>query len=163
MDGRRSTCPTTARWRELNLAHVPWRRNRRRMFECKRDAIEQFVLKRNCKRQHANKPRDRDHVDPRRWRLSVAFLLRGFSLVYDVTKRTRMIAVERTFHCFAKRCLLGVLNHHRSPGNRLESDPLQTDRETECNDCSEATHQADHARRLASKSALRQIRVWLTT
>jgi hypothetical protein len=45
----------------------------------------------------------------------------------------------------------------------LESDPLQTDRETECNDCSEATNHAEHVRRLASESAVRQIRVCLTT
>ena len=91
-------------------------------------------------------------------KLIVVFLFSPIRFTDSLTQITGVRTVERTLHCFAERCLLGVLNHHRSPGERLESDPLQTDRETECNDCSEATYRAEHVRRLASESAGRQTR-----
>jgi hypothetical protein len=88
--------------------------------------------------------------------LTVVFLFSSLCFTDSLAQITGMCAIEGAFHCCTERCLLGVLNHHGSPGDRLESDPLQTDRETECNDCSTATNQPEHARRLARESLVRQ-------
>jgi hypothetical protein len=61
-------------------------------------------------------------------------------------------AVERAFHCLAQGSLLRVLHNHRCPGNRLQRDPLKTERETEREDGSEARSGSKHGRRLPIQS-----------
>ena len=45
-----------------------------------------------------------------------------------------------------QRRALRVINDHRCPRQRLERDPMQTNRATKCDDCSEAAGAAKHER-----------------
>ena len=64
---------------------------------------------------------------------------------YRVTKGTGMIAIESLANRDAKRLLLRVLNQHRSPGQRLKRNPMQTDRETERADRCDSPKAPEHA------------------
>jgi len=50
-------------------------------------------------------------------RVDVPLLLGVLPFVHDMTERTRMRAIERSFYGFAKGNLLDVIDHHRSPGD----------------------------------------------
>lgn len=76
----------------------------------------------------------------------------GLTFADDVTQGTWVRAIKGPFRRFAKRILLGVLQNHPCPGNRLQRDPLQTERETERQDSSEARSSSKHGRMLTSQS-----------
>ena len=65
-----------------------------------------------------------------------------------------MRAIKRAFHCLAQGSLLRVLHNHRRPGNRLQREPLKTERETEREDGSEARGGSKHGRRLPIQSRI---------
>ena len=79
-------------------------------------------------RHHAHGTCDTYQVDLWRWRLEVRFLFGIPSLVYGVAKRAGMSTVQCSNDCGAQRLLLRVGNDHGGPGNRLQCDPMQSDR-----------------------------------
>jgi hypothetical protein len=88
--------------------------------------------------------------------LIVVFLFSPLRFTDSLTQITGVRAVESALNGFAKRRLLSVLNHHRGPGDRLESDPMQSHGQTQGNDRNNATHQTEHTGRLAREASVRQ-------
>jgi len=69
-----------------------------------------------------------------------------------MTKRARVSAVKRLSNRLAQRRILRIINDHRRPGERLQSDPMQPDGATECdNRCNPADaskHNREASRRV---------------
>ena len=55
-----------------------------------------------------------------------------------------MCAIKRLSNRLAQRRVLGVINDHRRPCERLQSDPMPTDRETKCADRGDPAGAAQH-------------------
>ena len=68
-----------------------------------------------------------------------------------------MRAIECALDRFAKRNLTGVGDDHRSPGDGLQSQPLQTHRRTEREYRDRFAGKSQHPPRLPSELAVRQI------
>jgi len=74
-------------------------------------------------------------------------MLRGDNALAEIA---RMIAIESLGQRFRERRLLGVLDDHRSPGNRLERHPVSANRHADgANDC-RATNQPEHGTELTA-------------
>lgn len=129
--------------RELTQEEARWR-NRRRMCQLEREAITYCVFERNERTLNSIRERCTDHVDLRGRRLQILFLLRTFSLADHVTKRARMRAVKRLSNRLAQGRVLGVINDHCRPCERLQSDPVQTNRQTKCADRGDPAGAAKH-------------------
>ena len=65
--------------------------------------------------------------------------------VYRVTKGTGMFAIKSLADRDAEWLFFRVLNQHRSPGQRLKRNPMQTDRETERADRCDSPKAPEHA------------------
>ena len=61
-----------------------------------------------------------------------------------MTKRTGMRAVERLNNRSTQRRVLRVINDHGRPCDRLQRDPVQTNRQTKCADRSDPTSTSKH-------------------
>jgi len=61
-----------------------------------------------------------------------------------MTKRTRMAAIKRLCDRCSQRRALRTVNDHRRPRERLQSDPVQTNRTTKREDCGDAASEAKH-------------------
>jgi hypothetical protein len=86
------------------------------------------IDERNKGRHHWHSGFDTYQVDLWRWRLEVRFLFGIPSLAYGVAKRAGMSTVQRSDNGGAQRLLFRVGNDHCGPGNRLQCDPMQSDR-----------------------------------
>jgi hypothetical protein len=86
------------------------------------------IDERNKGRHHWHSGFDTYQVDLWRWRLEVRFLFGIPSLAYGVAKRAGMRTVQCSDDCGAQRLLLRVRHDHGGPGNRLQRDPMQSDR-----------------------------------
>lgn len=86
------------------------------------------IDERNKGRHHWPGAYDTYQVDLRRWRLEVRFLFGIPSLVYGVAKRAGMSTIQCSNDCGAQRLLLRVRKDHGGPGDRLQRDPMQSDR-----------------------------------
>lgn len=86
-----------------------------------------------------------DEIEFRRGQLQVGFLLGVFSLVNDVTKRTRMRPIERLRNCLAQRTAFRIIDDHRSPRDGLERQPMQPDCAAKGENCDDATNAAKHS------------------
>src|SRR6266403_131970 len=113
--------------RELTEERARWR-NGRRMSQFKRAATIYCVLERNERTRNSIRKRCTDHIDLRCRRSQILFLLRILAFADHVTKRAGMCAIERLSNRLTQRRALGVINHHRRPRERLQSDPMQTNR-----------------------------------
>ncbi len=114
------------------------------MSQFKRETITNCVFERNERALNSICERCTDHVDLRRRRLQILFLLGIFSLANDMTKRTGMRAVERLSNRLTQRGALGVINDHCRPCERLQSDPMQANRQTKCADRGNPAGAAQH-------------------
>src|SRR5207249_6152202 len=61
-----------------------------------------------------------------------------------MAKRARMSAVKRLANRLAQRRALRVINDHRCPRQRLESDPMQPDRATKRKNCGNPADATKH-------------------
>jgi len=98
------------------------------MANFRKREVAPWVDERNKGRHHWHSAYDTYQVDLWRWRLEVGFLFGIPSLVYGVAKRAGMSTVQCSNDCGAQRLLLRVRNDHGGPGNRLQRDPMQSDR-----------------------------------
>ena len=121
-------------------------RNGRRICQFRQAAITYCVFERNEWTLNSMCERCRDHIDLWCRRSQILFLLRIFSFIDYVTKRARMCAIKRLSNRPAQRRVLGVIDHHRRPCERLQSDPMQTNRQTKCADRSDPAGAAQHDR-----------------
>ncbi len=85
-----------------------------------------------------------NHVDLWRRQLEIRFLFRILTDVDRMAQRARMSAVERLRNCLAQRRVLRVIDHHGRPCERLQSDPMQTNRQTKCADRGDPTNAPKH-------------------
>lgn len=129
--------------RELTEERARWR-NRRRICQFKQEAITYCVFERNEWTLNSIRERCTDHIDLRCRRSQILFLLRILPLADYVTKRARMCAIKRLSNRPAQRRVPGVINHHCCPCERLQSDPMQTNRQTKCADRGDPTSAAKH-------------------
>jgi hypothetical protein len=114
------------------------------MSQFKRAATIYCVFERNERTVNSIRERRTDHVDLRCLRSQILFLLRTLSLADDMTKRARMCAIKRLSNRLAQRRVLRVINDHCRPCERLQSDPMQTNRETKCADRGDPASAAQH-------------------
>ena len=63
-----------------------------------------------------------------------------------MAKRTRMSAIKRLSNRLAQRGALRIVNDHRRPRQRLESDPMQTNRAAKRENRGDAAGAAKHER-----------------
>lgn len=68
-----------------------------------------------------------------------------------------MSAVKGAFQCLTKRNLPRVTDHHCGPGDRLQAEPLQTNRQTDRDRRDGFGGEAQHAASLPSVLPVRQI------
>jgi hypothetical protein len=114
------------------------------MSQFKRAATIYCVFERNERTVNSIRERRTDHVDLRCLRSQILFLLRTLSLADDMTKRARMCAVKRLSNRLAQRRVPGVIDDHCRPRERLQSDPMQTNRETKRADRGDPAGAAQH-------------------
>ncbi len=67
-----------------------------------------------------------------------------------------MRAGEGALYCFAKRNVSSVADHHHGPGDRLQSKPLQPDRQAKGNYRDGSTDKAKHIQSLPSRLPVSQ-------
>lgn len=115
------------------------------MYCFRREAIGYWVFVRNERTFKSVSESCTDHVDLQCGELHILFFLRLFSVVYHVTKRARMLAIKRLSNRLAQGRAFGIVNDHRRPRERLQSDPMQTDRQTKCANRGNTTSAAKHA------------------
>jgi hypothetical protein len=114
------------------------------MSEFKREAITYCVFERNEWTLNSIREKCTDHIDLRCRRSQILFLLRILAFADHVTKRARMCAIERLSNRLTQRRALRVINHHCRPRERLQSDPMQTNRETKRTDRGDSAGAAQH-------------------
>lgn len=70
-----------------------------------------------------------------------------------MTKRARVSAVKSLSNRLAQRRMPRIINDHRRPRERLQSDPMQSDGATECDDrgdpASATKHDSEASERIA--------------
>jgi hypothetical protein len=107
-------------------------------------------------RHHAHRACDTYQVDLWRWRLEVRFLFGIPSLAYGMAKRAGMSTVQRSDNRGAERLLFRVGNDHGGPGNRLQCDPMQSDRAAKRANRRDAPNTTKHNGEISGRPGLSQ-------
>ena len=109
-------------------------------------------------------PRQTEDVDFRNWRLELRFLFRIFAGIHSVTERTGMRAIKCLGNRHAKGRMLGELNDHRCPSDRLQGKPMQTDCATQRENRDDAAgarkHDGQASYRVLNVNAVEIVQEW---